>query len=142
MARPLAPFCPERRTYFDRACLRRGRLATAGPDGRSCGPRCGDHLAYPIPPLRGASVTAPVIIGGGPAGSSAAIELARADCPVTLIERTAAATDKVCGDFLSPEAAARIEALGVALTDAQHIDSLRLVHRRRVVQTRLPFAAR
>jgi flavin-dependent dehydrogenase len=86
-------------------------------------------------------VTAPVIIGGGPAGSSAAIELARAGCPTTLIERTAAATDKVCGDFLSPEAAARIEALGVALTDAQHIDSLRLVHRRRVVQTRLPFAA-
>ena len=87
-------------------------------------------------------MTGPVIIGGGPAGSAAAIELARAGHQVTLIERTVTATDKVCGDFLSPEAAARIEALGVDLTHAQHIDTLRLIDRRRAVQTKLPFTAR
>jgi len=87
-------------------------------------------------------VKGPVIIGGGPAGSAASIELARAGHQVTLIERTVTATDKVCGDFLSPEAVARIEALGVDLADAPAIDTLRLIHRRRVVQTRLPFTAR
>jgi flavin-dependent dehydrogenase len=87
-------------------------------------------------------VTGPVIIGGGPAGSATAIELARAGQQVTLIERAVTAADKVCGDFLSPEAVARIEALGVNLADAQHIDTLRLVYRRRVVQARLPFTAR
>src|SRR5262249_51404278 len=33
-------------------------------------------------------------------------------------------------------------ALGVDLTDAQPIDTLRLVYRRRILQTRLPFTAR
>jgi menaquinone-9 beta-reductase len=87
-------------------------------------------------------VTGPVIIGGGPAGSAAAIELARAGRQATLIERTVNATNKVCGDFLSPAAVARIEALGVDLADAPSIDTLRLIHGRRMAQTGLPFTAR
>ncbi len=87
-------------------------------------------------------MTEPVIIGGGPAGSAAAIELARAGRQATLIERTVTATDKVCGDFLSAEAVSRIEALGIDLTDAPPIDTLRLIYRRQAVQTKLPFTAR
>jgi flavin-dependent dehydrogenase len=83
-----------------------------------------------------------IIVGGGPAGSAAAIELARAGRPVTLIERSSAAVDKVCGDFLSAEAVRRIEALGVDLADAASITALRLINRRRIAETRLPFAAR
>ena len=54
----------------------------------------------------------PVIIGGGPAGATAAILLARAGRAVTLIERNAGPTDKVCGDFLSAEAIEAIAGSG------------------------------
>ncbi|MEJ0018020.1 MAG: FAD-dependent oxidoreductase [Acetobacteraceae bacterium] len=83
----------------------------------------------------------PVIIGGGPAGAAAAIALARAGREVTLIERHAAPADKVCGDFLSARAVAAVAALGIDLTPAAPITRLRLIHRRRIVATRLPFAA-
>lgn len=82
-----------------------------------------------------------VIVGGGPAGATAAIKLASAGREVTLIERNATAADKVCGDFLSTEAVAMLEALGVDLSTASTITSLRLVHRRQVAVTRLPFVA-
>ena len=42
------------------------------------------------------------IVGAGPAGSAAACHLARAGCPVTLIDRAAFPRDKVCGDWLTP----------------------------------------
>jgi menaquinone-9 beta-reductase len=87
-------------------------------------------------------LSGPVIIGGGPAGAAAAIALARAGRNVTLIERSAAASDKVCGDFLSAEAIAMIETLGVDLSAASTITALRLVHRDRAATTHLPFTAR
>jgi flavin-dependent dehydrogenase len=59
-----------------------------------------------------------LIIGGGPAGTAAAITLARAGRAVTLIERNADPTDKVCGDFLSVDAMAQAEALGIDLSTA------------------------
>jgi menaquinone-9 beta-reductase len=85
----------------------------------------------------------PVIIGGGPAGATAAILLARAGRAVTLIERNAGPTNKVCGDFLSAEAIEAIEALGVdvpALAPSS-ITAVRLVHGNRTATARLPFAA-
>jgi flavin-dependent dehydrogenase len=48
----------------------------------------------------------------------------------------------VCGDFLSAEALAIIEDLGVDLSAASTITTVRLVHRHRVVAARLPFVAR
>jgi flavin-dependent dehydrogenase len=44
------------------------------------------------------------VIGGGPAGSSAAISAARARKRVLLLERGRFPRHKVCGEFLSPEA--------------------------------------
>lgn len=85
----------------------------------------------------------PVIVGGGPAGSTLACLLAGAGREVVLLERDAAANDKVCGDFLSTEALRNLAALGLDLhrLGAAWITSLRLVHGARVAETALPFAA-
>src|SRR5262245_14627681 len=52
-----------------------------------------------------------VIIGAGPAGSAAAIELSRAGRRVILIERKTFPRAKVCGGCLSGPAAARLKQL-------------------------------
>lgn len=54
-----------------------------------------------------------LVIGGGLAGASAAIELARAGARVAIVERAACPHDKVCGEFLSCEAVDDLLALGV-----------------------------
>lgn len=55
------------------------------------------------------------IIGGGPAGAALAADLAAAGRDVALIEREAEPRDKVCGEFLSPEAVAMLDRLGIDL---------------------------
>jgi flavin-dependent dehydrogenase len=88
-------------------------------------------------------VIAPLVIGAGPAGTAAAITLARAGHRPTLIERNTGPTDKVCGDFLSIDAIQQGHALGVdfAALGAAAIHRIRVVHRDRVVDTLLPFPA-
>ena len=54
-----------------------------------------------------------VIIGAGPAGSSAAITLARQGWAVALIERTEFPRRKVCGEFISATNLALLDRLGV-----------------------------
>src|SRR5260370_5750946 len=44
-----------------------------------------------------------LVIGGGPAGSSAAIAAARRGARVLLLERGRFPRHKVCGEFISPE---------------------------------------
>jgi flavin-dependent dehydrogenase len=84
-----------------------------------------------------------LIIGGGPAGATAATILARAGHPVTVIERSAGPTDKVCGDFLSAEAIEALTALGLDLPalGASPVRRLRLAHAGRSAETPLPFPA-
>ena len=53
------------------------------------------------------------IIGGGPAGASAAIAALQASSKVRLIEKSRFPRHKVCGEFLSPEIAVVLERLGV-----------------------------
>jgi flavin-dependent dehydrogenase len=52
-----------------------------------------------------------VVIGAGPAGSAAAIRLARGERRVLLIDRATMPREKVCGCCLSPTALAELESL-------------------------------
>ncbi len=54
-----------------------------------------------------------LVIGGGPAGSTAAFQLAAAGLDVLLVDRAVFPRDKVCGESLSPGAIARLRAIGM-----------------------------
>lgn len=81
-----------------------------------------------------------LIAGGGVAGAAAACLLGPA---ATLVEREAGAHDKICGEFLSVEAAGYLRRLGVdpVALGAVPVDRVRLVHGERVAEAALPFAA-
>lgn len=53
------------------------------------------------------------ILGGGPAGASAAIAARQEGAQVTLVEKSRLPRHKVCGEFLSPEIVPLLESLGV-----------------------------
>ncbi|MDT4952605.1 MAG: hypothetical protein QOJ02_743 [Acidobacteriota bacterium] len=55
-----------------------------------------------------------VIVGGGPAGTSAAIHLSAIGARVLLAEQKKFPRAKLCGEFISPECLAHFERLGVA----------------------------
>lgn len=82
-----------------------------------------------------------VVIGGGPAGASAACLLAAAGRRPLVIERETEPRHKICGEFLSVEAQGYLAALGIdprALGGAE-IDRVRLVAGSRVAEAPLPF---
>ena len=53
------------------------------------------------------------VVGGGPAGAAAAIELARAGRDVVLVDRARFPRDKCCGDGLTTSALRQLELLGL-----------------------------
>jgi flavin-dependent dehydrogenase len=85
-----------------------------------------------------------LVVGGGLAGPAAAIWLARAGRPVTLWDRERHPAHKICGEFLSWEAQAWLDDLGIDLDalGAVAIDRVRLVTARRSAVGRLGFTAR
>jgi menaquinone-9 beta-reductase len=68
-----------------------------------------------------------LIIGGGPAGSAAAITAARAGLKVTLFEKAPYGRDKVCGDGLTPRAIGALNELRIDHSVAHRIDGLRMI---------------
>ena len=54
-----------------------------------------------------------IVVGAGPAGSTAAYHLANAGLDVLLLEKTAFPREKVCGDGLTPRATKQLIALGI-----------------------------
>ncbi len=84
-----------------------------------------------------------LIIGGGPAGAAAGIDLARGGRRVLLLEKRRSAHDKVCGEFISNEAVAYLERLGINLPalGALPVTQLRLIDRTRMLSAELPFTA-
>jgi geranylgeranyl reductase family protein len=57
-----------------------------------------------------------VVVGGGPAGATAAALLAQANLSTLIIERTCFPRDKVCGDCLNPAAWDVLDRLGISKT--------------------------
>lgn len=55
-----------------------------------------------------------LVVGGGPAGSLAALALARMGVAVTLVDRAAFPRDKLCGDSVNPGAMAVLARYGLA----------------------------
>ena len=84
-----------------------------------------------------------VIVGGGPAGASAAWHLATAGQPVRLLERDSGPRDRICGEFVSVEAQEVLRQMGIdpVALGAPAIDRLRLVSGDRVAEAPLPFRA-
>ena len=84
-----------------------------------------------------------LVIGGGLAGSMAALELARAGRHVVLVEKSKGPHDKVCGEFLSRESLHYLKRHKVDLLalGAVPIESVRLITKHFAGQAELPFAA-
>ncbi len=82
-----------------------------------------------------------VIAGGGLAGGAAACALAQAGEDVTVIERNAGPTDKICGEFLSAEAQHYLGRLGLDLLamGGHVITHVRVIRGRRIASAKLPF---
>ena len=82
-----------------------------------------------------------LVIGGGLAGAATAAHLARAGRCVVLVERERGPHDKVCGEFLAPQAQRSLEGLGIDITalGAEPIDRVRLAAAGDVIERELPF---
>ena len=84
-----------------------------------------------------------IIVGGGLAGSTLAAALARAGRNVVLLEKSAAAHDKMCGDFLSHEALHYLSKSGIDYTalGGVPLSTVRVVSRGVLAESALPFSA-
>ncbi len=85
-----------------------------------------------------------VIIGGGPAGSVAGFEMARAGMSTAIIERKSFPRETLCGEFLSAEVTDHLKVSGLfekfLLLNPNKISSFRLITNRRQFSSGLPFA--
>lgn len=84
-----------------------------------------------------------IVVGAGPAGSAAAVGLARAGATVLLLERARATGDALCGGFLSWQTLQRLDALGIerAALGGQAVRRVRLFAGQRQSETALPGEA-
>ena len=67
------------------------------------------------------------VIGAGPAGSVAALVLARAGARVALVDKTRFPRDKACGDLVGPRGVQVLDDLGVRLTGAERVGDMLVV---------------
>ena len=84
-----------------------------------------------------------LIVGGGPAGASAAIVLARAGATHVLVERSRETGDAICGGFLSWRTLESLARLGVepSALGAARITRTRIIAGERVIEAALPRPA-
>lgn len=84
---------------------------------------------------------ATLILGGGPAGSAAAITLARAGQRPLLLERQRETGDALCGGFLSWHSLSALDRLGVRKLRGATIERVRLFSRNGSAEATLPKPA-
>jgi flavin-dependent dehydrogenase len=82
-----------------------------------------------------------LIIGGGPAGASAAARLAAAGRAVVLCERQAQPRPQVCGEFISASAVEELQDFVPTLLGAAEIRQARLCVQDVIAEAGLPFVA-
>jgi flavin-dependent dehydrogenase len=87
--------------------------------------------------------SAALIVGGGPAGASAAILLARARLPHLLVERSHETGDALCGGFLSWRTLDALRSLGVEaeMLGSARVTKVRLFASDKVAEAALPRPA-
>lgn len=88
-------------------------------------------------------MSAPIVLGAGPAGCAAAIVLAEAGCEPILIDRDAEVGDALCGGFMSWRTVASLRTLGIDPMElgAHRVERLTLFAGKRRAEVRLPDAA-
>ncbi|MFD7260099.1 geranylgeranyl reductase family protein [Streptomyces sp. NPDC059874] len=69
-----------------------------------------------VPEAGGDEEAQVIVVGAGPAGSAAAVHLARAGLDVLLLEKSDFPREKVCGDGLTPRAVAQLVRMGVDIS--------------------------
>ena len=65
-----------------------------------------------------------VVVGAGPAGSTAALVLARGGARVALVDKARFARDKACGDLVGPRALALLASLGLTPPAGRNVGSM------------------
>ena len=83
----------------------------------------------------------PLIVGGGPAGSAAAITLSAAGARPVLLEKQYETGDALCGGFLSWRTLEALDKLGIEALGGHPIDRLRVFAGRSIGEARLPRPA-
>jgi len=68
-----------------------------------------------------------VVVGAGPAGSTAALVLARGGARVALVDKATFGRDKACGDLVGPRALALLASLGLTPPEGRRVGEMVVV---------------
>jgi menaquinone-9 beta-reductase len=68
-----------------------------------------------------------VVVGAGPAGSTAALVLSRGGAKVALVDKAVFSRDKACGDLVGPRALALLASLGLTPPDGPEVGEMVIV---------------
>src|ERR1700694_3584246 len=71
--------------------------------------------------------SAVLVVGWGPAGSIAALVLARGGARVAIVDKTTFPRDKACGDLIGPRGVRLLDEFGVAVPGAQAVGDMDVV---------------